>query len=402
MLVSSFACAQVPAPTPTPTPVTVTIPVGIIMDQTGPVGGSALHCFRGATHYFRWLNDKGGVNGVKIDVLWADNKYTVPLTISAYQRFKDQGAKLFIMYGGPDGLAAAGLAKVDKIPIVNGSRTKDLLFPPSVTFCPGAGYGNEPTAVLKWFLDKWDKPRKPKVASILLDAAPGKAIGEGFPWIKENLKRADGLQYEWIETVWYPMVNPSFRTQLAKVMEQNPDLIVSFGTAAMTGQLWKDAFEMGITGVTFSTLSPPAGGSLVLAIAGDKAVEGKMVVTSYAQIEDTTVPGIQTIREAQQKYQGYVYDDQNYLEGWAMGAIGTEAIRIAISKVGAAKVTPSDVLDAMQTVTNFDIGGISGPVTFAPDKRLGTNAVKLQRYQGGKLVTFTDWITVLNAVPELK
>ncbi len=401
MIATLFACAQPPPPTTQPTG-PVRIPVAAIMDHTGAAASAAIHAFRGVTHYIRWTNEHSPLKGIELDVLWTDDKYSAPLAISAYERFKSQGMKLLFMYGTPDGMAVAELAKKDNVAILNGSRAAALLAPPSVSFCPGPGYGNQTAGILKWFLDTWDKPRKPVVAFIDIDNAAGRGRDEGLPWCKQNLKSPNGIEYQWTEPVYYPVVNPTYRTLLAKMMEAKPDVVLVGGAAGHTGQIWKEANDMGITGVLFVAKGTIPSGVDALTIAGKKASEGNIFVICYATTDQTDIPEVQKMRQAMEQYQGYVYNDPSYIEGWVMGAIGVKAIDMAAEKVGAANISPNDVYQAIQEIKGFAIGGLTPPINFAPDKRIGHNFIRLERIQDGIRKSFTDWIECPLAVPGLK
>ncbi|MEW6616383.1 MAG: ABC transporter substrate-binding protein [Thermodesulfobacteriota bacterium] len=54
-----------------------TIKIGTIADMTGPVSETFIPYVFGARNYFKYINDKGGINGRKVKVLLEDDRYSI-------------------------------------------------------------------------------------------------------------------------------------------------------------------------------------------------------------------------------------------------------------------------------------------------------------------------------------
>ncbi|KAF0120891.1 MAG: amino acid/amide ABC transporter substrate-binding protein HAAT family, partial [bacterium] len=69
-----------------------TIKIGIIMDMTGPVADNLMPYAIGVRNYFKYINDKGGINGRKVDVIVEDDRYSIPMAVAAFKKlvFKDR------------------------------------------------------------------------------------------------------------------------------------------------------------------------------------------------------------------------------------------------------------------------------------------------------------------------
>ena len=59
-----------------------------LSDYTGPVAGIVAPGDMGAVDFFKYINDKGGVQGVKIRFITVDTRYDVARAMSAYKRYR--------------------------------------------------------------------------------------------------------------------------------------------------------------------------------------------------------------------------------------------------------------------------------------------------------------------------
>ncbi|MDY7031159.1 MAG: ABC transporter substrate-binding protein, partial [Thermodesulfobacteriota bacterium] len=111
------------------------IKVGGILDQTGPATIVSVPATQAIQTYFRHINDQGGINGRKIKLLVEDDRYTIPMALSAFKKlvFKD---KVFILMGPTSSSALTALnrsIKKEKIPLIS-------LISPEITVKPFKRY----------------------------------------------------------------------------------------------------------------------------------------------------------------------------------------------------------------------------------------------------------------------
>ncbi|MDY6968929.1 MAG: ABC transporter substrate-binding protein, partial [Spirochaetota bacterium] len=68
------------------------ITFGIIADQTGPTSSAAVPLAKAVKNYTRHVNDQGGINGRKINVILEDSRYSIPAALAAFKKliFRDQ------------------------------------------------------------------------------------------------------------------------------------------------------------------------------------------------------------------------------------------------------------------------------------------------------------------------
>ena len=72
-----------------------TIKIGTIMDMTGPAADNLMPYAIGVRNYFKYINDKGGINGRKVKVIVEDDRYTIPMAMAAFKKlvFKDKNCQ---------------------------------------------------------------------------------------------------------------------------------------------------------------------------------------------------------------------------------------------------------------------------------------------------------------------
>ena len=87
-----------------------------LADYTAAIAGLNVPGDMGTEDYFKELNAKGGVDGVKVKFIGVDTRYDVARGVSAYKRYRTE-PKLLVAnaIGTPIGKAVAPLATKDKL-----------------------------------------------------------------------------------------------------------------------------------------------------------------------------------------------------------------------------------------------------------------------------------------------
>src|SRR5512135_2966601 len=106
------------------------VKLGALQDTTGPtsdVGKGEAGGVRAAVQYY---NDKGGINGKKIQLFQYDYGHKVPEAITTYKRFKDVDKVVMILgWGTGDTEALSPTVTTDKIPYLSSSFSAALCDP---------------------------------------------------------------------------------------------------------------------------------------------------------------------------------------------------------------------------------------------------------------------------------
>ncbi len=188
LLMVFFVTENVRASEPKP------IKIGHLGDWTGPAGrtcgppGDSL-----IVYFHEYVNkEKGGIpyldpktgkeiGKVKIEVLYADCRYELPLFKSAYRDFVDKGVVLFHSTASP---AVEGLKKDlkrDKIPMFQTSSNSVGHWPPEWIYGTRPSFADDMGTYVDWILENWKEKRPPRIAIMYYDGPFGRSMLWGGP-----------------------------------------------------------------------------------------------------------------------------------------------------------------------------------------------------------------------------
>src|SRR5262247_2515414 len=167
-----------------------TIKIGNLVDLTGPTSDQGKDIAQGRIDAVTYINEKGGVNGKKLELVSVEYGFQPPRAVAAYKKFvQDDKVLLVLGYGTPDTEALRPFITKDKVPYISGSYSGHLTDPKQTpyNFPGGIDYTSQIRIFLNWVKEGWtDTSRKPKVAFIFADNAYGRApIEAGRAYAKE-------------------------------------------------------------------------------------------------------------------------------------------------------------------------------------------------------------------------
>jgi branched-chain amino acid transport system substrate-binding protein len=120
--------------------------------------------------------------------------------------------------------------------------------------------------------------------------------------------------------------------------------------------------------------------------------DGYMGVNPYAYFYEETAPGIAAMRAWNQKaHPEAKYQPNSYIQGWFTGMVYVEAVRRVVA--AGKPVTGENLAAMIDTIKDWDTGGVSGKVTFT-DHKAGVGRVYKANAQKGIFEPASDWIYV--------
>jgi len=372
------------------------IVIGGIFDITGGTGAVGAPYAEGVRDYVKWINDNGGINGMKIKLMDTDYQYKIPQALAAYKNLS--GKAIAIQgWGTGDTEALSPLITRDKIPYMSASYSEHLT-DPSLTpynFLIGVTYADQARVALKFIKqlhEKAGKPGNPKVAFIYNDTGFGRSPfftvkyrGKLFPAADAYAKK---IGVDVVDTEIVALNALEATSQLLNMKKYNPEWAIVQETKA-TATILKDAKKLGIK-TKFIALNWGMN-KLFAKLAGD-AAEGVYWTCPFALWTDTDLPGVQLMRKVSMKY----HPDKKdrivcYTQGFAAMYVMAEAIKRAAAK---GDLTGPGIKDALESLRNFDTGGLTGPITFTKKSHKGSVSLRIYQFQKGKFVPVSDYITV--------
>ncbi|GBE28365.1 leu/Ile/Val-binding protein precursor [bacterium BMS3Bbin03] len=364
------------------------IKIGAIFDISGPTGDVGWQYADGVRDYFKWLDQNGGIDGVKIDLKWTDYQYKIPQAISAYKKFvKDDHVKAIIGWGTGDSEALRQKIIADKIPYISASFSQILVWTPgNWNFLPVTTYADHVRTVLKYIKDNWKQNRPPKVALIYNDSGYGRAIlAPARKYAKKH-----GIQIVDEENVSLRALDST--SQLLRIKEKKADYAFIQETYMATATILKDAKKLGLhtifTGNFWGT------GQKLAELAGP-AANGYIGVMPFAIWTENNVPGIQLLKKISTEFHPKIkYREPPYMTGWVNATIMTEAVRKALKTVNGnpGKVTGQLIKNGFEGIRDFKIKGLVTPVSYTAKDHRGAKMLKLVIIKNGVLTTLTGWL----------
>ena len=384
------ACAPAPTVEKTAPPVVEkVVKVGDLTDLTG-LGGSTIGIlFYVLGDYYKYINEKGGIEGVKIERLWVDTAYKLPPAITAYDNWRGKIVALTTNISTQNE-ALRPKWENDKMPVISNAVTVPAMYPPGAIFFARPDYASQFGWFVDWLVDEyWKEPRPPRVAFITYDNPFGKGSFPAIPYAERR-----GVQI--VEKCFIPSLPSDTTAELIRCKDAKADFIFMNTVEPPAAVVLKDAYRLGLSvaagGPMTVVLCMQGCSQMTLKLAGAEACEGYLNLNAVATIEETDIPGIKLAHELQNKYYGelkYPYD--TYIWGMPQAIITVEGIRLALKEVGYEKLDSAAVWKALEKAKNIDILGICPPVSFTPTERRGSMSLRMFSVKGGKAKQIRDW-----------
>jgi len=323
-----------------------------------------------------WTNENGGINGKKIRLVDVDYGYKIPEAVAAYKRMTgDEKVIMINGWGTGDTEGLKAQVNQDKIPYVSASFSAALADPSKTpyNFFVGPTYSDDLRAWLTWVKEDWkDKSRNPKVAFFYGDNAYGKSpIEAGRRFCREN-----GIDLVDEEIV--PGAFQDATSQLLNMKQKGADYGYINVTTTGVSTILRDAKKLGLN--TKFGSNPYGFGETLPQIAKEAAegVTGIMVDVPFGE----NVPGMKRLTDFHQKNHPGDSHDTFYVRGWTYALVWTEALKRA-DKQG--KLTGEGVKAALETLKDFDLGGLTEPITYTATDHRASNKVNIYMVKNGKL-----------------
>ena len=140
-------------------------------------------------------------------------------------------------------------------------------------------------------------------------------------------------------------------------------------------------------GLTTQFGSNPYGFSEQLPLVAKEAAEGVTGVVPHVPF-GTDVPGMKKLVDFHKANHPDDTHDCLYVRGWCSAIAWSEALRRADK---AGQLNGEGVKKAAETLSNFDMGGLTNNVTITPTDHRPMTKTPIYQVQGGKLVKVAEY-----------
>ncbi|HEX3017559.1 MAG TPA: ABC transporter substrate-binding protein [Caproicibacter sp.] len=345
------------------------IKIGVVGPMTGSVSTYGQSAQKGLKLLQKQVNASGGVNGKKVNFVFTDDENKPASAVTAGQKliFDD---KVCAIIGPMTSTCANSLGPVcqsNQMPMITPYATN-----PKVT---QAGDFIFRTCFIDPFqgtvLAKFSKSSlKAKTAAVLYDNGNdySKGLAEFFI---SGFKSQGGTV---VDTETYNTGDKDFNTQLTKIAQKNPDVLILPDFYSTVAVIMKEARTAGIK-ATF------LGGdgwdsSDLFTIAGD-SVEGAYFSNHYSP-DDTSKGVVQFIKDFQAEYSGATPD--------AIAALSYDSGQIVLQAIKSSGKT--DAQSIKEAMKNTSGSFVTGDIKFDASRN-PTKAAVILKCTGGKSKFFT-------------
>jgi branched-chain amino acid transport system substrate-binding protein len=327
---------------------------------TGPAAQLGIQMRNGIKAYVDFVNEKGGVHGRKIEVVYEDDKYEPAVATTASQALIDKH-KVFALLGyvgTPTGVAHLKVTTAAKVPLVGMFTGAEVLRAPMnrYVFHVRASYYDETEKMVEQVVSTGGK----KIAVFYQADAYGEAgrMGTEIAMKKRNMAIHSTGTVE-RNTV-------AVEKAVQAIHASQPDAVVMVGAYAACAEFIKQMKKAG-SGAQFYNVSFV--GSAALANALGK--EGLGVAISQV-VPFPWATGVPVVKEYQALAKKAGFTDYNFgaMEGFLVAKVMVEGLR----RTGK-NLTREGFVDAMEKMQDVDLGGFF--VSYSPTSHIGSKFVDL-------------------------
>ena len=353
----------------------------IKLGTTGPLSGSLSLLGQGVRDgvetYINFVNDQGGVNGRKIELIAEDDGYDPMRAVASAKKLIEQDRVIGLIspVGTPSNAAMVPYVQEKKVPLFAPYAFSHTLTNPTkryvFTTLPEVRIQ---AAVLADYLANTLK--RSKIAVIYQNDDFGQDAVLGF---EERLKKINVP----VTKLPFDRGSTNFSGVVAQARQSGAEDVVFFGIPRDAALIMKEANKMGWK-PQFSGHNA-LGDPQTFTLAGASLVEGAIAVAVMEPL-DSAKPEVAQFVAHQKKYMPKTTPTTYSMHGYNAAQIFVEAIKRVQGEPTSEKIVAElEKLKGMNT-------GLMAPVTFSTDQHAGSLAAAFMRAKSGKWVIDTPWV----------
>lgn len=366
------------------------IKVGAVFDLSGVTGDVGTPYADGVIAYVDWLNSNGGINGRPIELLSQDYAYDAAVAENLYTQFVDEGVVVFMGWGTGDTLALKGRIAEDEIPFISASYSGGLNDPQGeapYNFLIATTYGDQLVIMMTYMAEQWVEE-----GNDLADMSVV-VFHHDSPFGQDPVPDGEAYAEEAGIGNYNSIAMPGGTTDYTAELQQADDLgvthIIVQNVSSPAATLARNTLDFFGSSefYTFGCLNWCADETFV-ALAED-AAEGALGVIPFTpttvEVEGQEIPreylgGQEELEEA----------TLHFTQGWTAMDVMAEAMRRTLDE--GMELTGPNIKAALESLEDYDTGGILAPVTFTEEDHRSTRASRIYRVEDGVWVEASDLI----------
>ena len=358
-----------------------TIKLGQMVALTGPVANYGVPIRAGTQAYLNMVNDRGGVNGRKIELLSEDNAFSTPQSLALARKFASAGLFALINSMGTAQVTAVlpVLAVQEKIPVYGtyGGAVEWFSPPRPGVFGLQVLYEDVAGALGRWTAKEGHK-------NILAVHIEGASFTKAAKAVEPAVKTASPQAK--VDFLPVKLPTQDYSPVVLQVAQKKPDAIIAMLTETEFLTFTRELKNQGVKVPVYAW--GPVVTQKTLEIGGAN-VDG-VKAFSWTRSPLSKTPAINEYREALQKHAPTEKPDFISLFNFAQTKVFVEAL----SRV-KGPLTHDNFYQAMYSLKDYD-SGIFPPVTFSATRHQGLTALQPVQVRNGEWVEIGAMIDTAN------
>jgi branched-chain amino acid transport system substrate-binding protein len=363
------------------------VTVGACQPITGRFAFAGVAINAGLQDYLNLANEKKLVPGKRFNYVYEDSGYDTDRAVACFKKMMAQHGPA-IMYGESTGLGKAIAPELNsryKVLYASASFSSELADPKThpYSFISGPTY-SDMFGVLLEYIARNKGAARPKVVFFYSDTEFGKDP------IASARKRAGELGIDVAGEIITKAGAVDVTSEVLQLKKLAPDYVIFQGfVLAPIPEVIRATKDFGMKTRFMGTFWSMD--KTIIDKLGQDA-DGYMGVMPYAYYYEESAPGIAAMRAYNQKAHPEVkYQPNSYIQGWFTGMVYVEAVRRVVA--AGKPVTGENLAAVIDTIKDWDTGGVTGKVTFTAHKA-GVGRVYRANAQKGVFEPASDWIYV--------
>jgi branched-chain amino acid transport system substrate-binding protein len=335
----------------------------------------------------KWLNQRGGIFGRKLEIFLIDDTSQPAETMAAYRKL-NEADQILLLYIYSTGTALALLPHIhfSRIPTFISSFPSHLADPLNYPYI----FSINPTALdLSKIAMKFISERsgiKVKKTKIIFVGSPDH-LGQHFLDEVKEYARTLGLDIG--PDIWISDLSQSSETlpkstlsPLSMMSSYNPDFAYQSLTSKEATTVLQKAKGMGMK--TKWVCSMKAFDENLALFDG---IFGVQPISPFGE----DVPGMVGVKEAHQRWHPYDSHTLSYVEGWVTMQVIAEALGRSLPEQGVSR---ERVKLSLEGFKNFVTGGLTPPLTISRKDHRPSVESRIFIIKDGKISRYTEFISV--------
>lgn len=322
-----------------------TVKLGVITPQTGPVSIYGKANENGIKLASKEINEKGGIDGKKIELIIMDDKGELTEAVTSYNKLLEENVDLVIgAFTSKPSLAVAETAVNYDLPVITPGGTQEEITQGKENIFRQTFTNSYQGSLLAIFAKD---NLKAKTAAILKNNSDDYSTGIA----KAFSDKAKELGIEIVAEESYGANDTDFKAQLTTIRKENPDILLLPDYYEKLTLIMPQAREVGIE----STFIGPDGWAGFLQ-ALDKS--------SYEDVNNSYYNDHFAIDSTEEIVSNFVknYRDEYKEDPISPSALGYDSVYLAKQAIEEAKTT--DHKEVTKALKNIDFEGVTGSFKF--------------------------------------